>query len=182
MHGNSYSPEAGPHGLLLALANTGHQPDDELATQASVRAWWAQIRPRAAAGPDGAESDLEILRAARTLIRGLGLQHNDVDPDPGLDASALAGVPLTFTLDGGPDLTVHGRTNLPRQIAACIVADLLRSPSRPDWQRVKACPGPDCAWVFVDRSRNGSRRWCQMNECGNRAKGAAFRARKRSTT
>src|SRR4051812_30235130 len=120
MNDNPYSRETGPHGLLLALANTGHRADDELATQASVRAWWARVRPQAASEPDGTESDLEILRAARTLIRGLGLQHNDVEPDRGLDASALAGIPLTFTLDDVPDLTVHGRTNLPRRIAACV--------------------------------------------------------------
>ena len=27
-----------------------------------------------------------------------------------------------------------------------------------------------CSWLFVDESRNGSRRWCSMKDCGNRAK------------
>jgi predicted RNA-binding Zn ribbon-like protein len=27
-----------------------------------------------------------------------------------------------------------------------------------------------CGWLFVDESRNGSRRWCSMKDCGNRAK------------
>ena len=38
--------------------------------------------------------------------------------------------------------------------------------------RVKECPGVgDCGWLFFDTSKNGSRRWCSMEGCGNRAKG-----------
>jgi predicted RNA-binding Zn ribbon-like protein len=37
--------------------------------------------------------------------------------------------------------------------------------------RVKRCPGnEDCGWVFLDTSKNSSRRWCSMAGCGNRAK------------
>lgn len=36
---------------------------------------------------------------------------------------------------------------------------------------IKECPGDDgCGWLFVDTSRNHRRRWCDMEECGNRAK------------
>lgn len=42
--------------------------------------------------------------------------------------------------------------------------------------RIKACPGEGCAWLFVDTSRNGSRRWCEMQICGNRAKVRRHRA------
>jgi len=34
--------------------------------------------------------------------------------------------------------------------------------------RVKVCDGEGCGWVFLDRSRNGSRRWCDSRDCGNR--------------
>ena len=37
--------------------------------------------------------------------------------------------------------------------------------------RIRTCPS--CDWLFVDRSKNGSRRWCDMAVCGNRAKAAA---------
>jgi predicted RNA-binding Zn ribbon-like protein len=37
-------------------------------------------------------------------------------------------------------------------------------------------------WVFLDSSRNTSRRWCDMAACGNRAKSASFRSRHRGTT
>lgn len=35
---------------------------------------------------------------------------------------------------------------------------------------VRFCEAPDCEWLFLDRSRNRSRRWCDMKSCGNRAK------------
>ena len=36
--------------------------------------------------------------------------------------------------------------------------------------RIHTCGGPDCGWMYVDRSRNGLRRWCQMRTCGTREK------------
>jgi predicted RNA-binding Zn ribbon-like protein len=41
--------------------------------------------------------------------------------------------------------------------------------------RVRQCGGEDCHWLFLDTSRNRSRRWCEMAECGNRAKVRRFR-------
>lgn len=38
--------------------------------------------------------------------------------------------------------------------------------SSPEVTRLRVCPGPDCGWVYVDRSRNGLRRWCEMSTCG----------------
>ncbi len=39
-----------------------------------------------------------------------------------------------------------------------------------DAARVRECASERCTWLFLDRSRNGSRRWCDMKTCGNRAK------------
>lgn len=37
--------------------------------------------------------------------------------------------------------------------------------------RVRECSGNgDCGWLFIDSSKNSSRRWCEMRSCGNRAK------------
>jgi predicted RNA-binding Zn ribbon-like protein len=36
--------------------------------------------------------------------------------------------------------------------------------------RVKLCEGPQCGWLFLDRSSRAQRRWCRMADCGNRAK------------
>jgi len=43
--------------------------------------------------------------------------------------------------------------------------------------RVRRCADPRCSRVFLDTSRNGTRRWCDMGTCGNRAKAARHRAR-----
>ncbi|HET7195938.1 MAG TPA: CGNR zinc finger domain-containing protein [Nocardioides sp.] len=48
-----------------------------------------------------------------------------------------------------------------------------------DATRVRACPGRDCGWLFIDRA--GRRRWCRMEWCGNRSKARAH-ARRRQTT
>jgi predicted RNA-binding Zn ribbon-like protein len=50
-----------------------------------------------------------------------------------------------------------------------------------DPRRVRQCAAHDCAWLFLDTSRNASRRWCSMQSCGNRAKVNEFRQRKRVT-
>ncbi len=46
-----------------------------------------------------------------------------------------------------------------------------------DLNRVKACGGAECGWIFVDISRNRSRQWCDMQDCGNLAKVRRFRQR-----
>ncbi len=46
--------------------------------------------------------------------------------------------------------------------------------------RVRRCTDARCTRVFLDTSRNGTRRWCDMGTCGNRAKAARHRARTRA--
>lgn len=55
-------------------------------------------------------------------------------------------------------------------------ADLLTSE---DLSRVRECASGACAWLFVDRSKNHSRRWCDMTVCGNRDKVRRHRQRRR---
>jgi predicted RNA-binding Zn ribbon-like protein len=43
--------------------------------------------------------------------------------------------------------------------------------------RLKSCAGIACGWVFLDTSRNGRRRWCEMEVCGSRAKMRRYRQR-----
>lgn len=45
-------------------------------------------------------------------------------------------------------------------------------------QRLRSCASPDCRAVFIDLSRNRSRRYCDSRTCGNRLHVAAYRARK----
>jgi predicted RNA-binding Zn ribbon-like protein len=46
---------------------------------------------------------------------------------------------------------------------------------------VRECAADDCGWLFFDRSRNRSRRWCNMQVCGNRDKVRRFRRRQGSS-
>lgn len=46
--------------------------------------------------------------------------------------------------------------------------------------RVRLCEAPDCLWLFYDGSRNRSRRWCDMRQCGNRMKARRHYQRSRS--
>ncbi|MEZ2129169.1 MULTISPECIES: CGNR zinc finger domain-containing protein [unclassified Sinorhizobium] len=48
------------------------------------------------------------------------------------------------------------------------VHSTLRLLSMPDAERMKICR--NCGWLFIDRSKNKSRAWCDMAVCGNRAK------------
>ncbi|MCI0432139.1 MAG: CGNR zinc finger domain-containing protein [Gemmatimonadetes bacterium] len=59
---------------------------------------------------------------------------------------------------------------------ALAASDLLVSEDR---ARVKECATDDCTWLFMDMSRNRSRRWCDMSDCGNRAKARRHYARTR---
>jgi predicted RNA-binding Zn ribbon-like protein len=58
-------------------------------------------------------------------------------------------------------------------------AELLTSPDLPF---VRECAGYDCGWLFMDTTKNRSRRWCDMTTCGNRAKGRRHYERKRTAS
>jgi len=57
-------------------------------------------------------------------------------------------------------------------------ADLLTSS---ELNRVRKCEGDPCGWLFIDTSRNHSRRWCDMKSCGNRAKARRHYERRRTS-
>lgn len=48
-----------------------------------------------------------------------------------------------------------------------------------DLSRLRQCGGDDCGWIFLDTTRNRSRYWCDMRDCGNRARVRRFRLRHR---
>jgi len=49
-----------------------------------------------------------------------------------------------------------------------------------DLTRIRRCGNEVCNWLFVDTSRNRSRQWCIMNDCGNVAKVRRFRAKQKA--
>jgi len=79
----------------------------------------------------------------------------------------------TFVLDWH---AVEGELDLPLWMVARSAADLLTSKRLP---HVHECQGKNCGWLFLDRTRNHSRRWCDMADCGNREKARRNYERKR---
>ena len=57
-------------------------------------------------------------------------------------------------------------------------ADLLTNPRA--LPCVRRCGGDNCGWLFIDSSKNHSRRWCDMRDCGNRAKVRRHRLKQRA--
>jgi predicted RNA-binding Zn ribbon-like protein len=53
--------------------------------------------------------------------------------------------------------------------------------SSADVDRVRECGEETCKWLFLDTSRNGARRWCDMRICGNRAKAKRYYSRTRKS-
>jgi hypothetical protein len=165
--------------LLIAVANTGHGEHDELADPTSVCAWWGDLvgPAYARAGRRFGSGGLGALRNLRGLIRCLALRNNGIETVE--DAAGLERLDLRLDLRGGPSLCAARDGDVAQDICAAGITALLRASARPGWPRFKACRGEDCRWVFVDWSRNRSRRWCDMAVCGNRAKVTSFRRRQR---
>jgi predicted RNA-binding Zn ribbon-like protein len=60
-----------------------------------------------------------------------------------------------------------------------IVLSALTTLTQGDLARLKRCRNEKCGWVFFDTTKNRSRRWCEMDVCGNRAKQKRFATRGR---
>ncbi|TMR19968.1 CGNR zinc finger domain-containing protein [Nonomuraea turkmeniaca] len=82
---------------------------------------------------------------------------------------------------GGPEtpprLGAYSAAGLAERALADAAGCYLTAAASGEWSRVKSCAAPDCRWAYLDSSRNRSRRWCDMAECGNRAKNRAWRQR-----
>ena len=59
--------------------------------------------------------------------------------------------------------------------AAMAFVDVIRADQ---WDRVRICEADDCDAVYVDFSKNGSKRYCDTGNCGNRMNVIAYRRRK----
>jgi predicted RNA-binding Zn ribbon-like protein len=66
-------------------------------------------------------------------------------------------------------------------ILAAVTWSAARLLTSPDLGLLRECANPECGWLFVDRSRRRNRRWCEMRECGNRAKARRYYRRHRTS-
>src|SRR5262249_61388483 len=90
--------------------------------------------------------------------------------------SVRAGLRPVMACDGSVGYHVAGSGGI--GALGGIVAIAYAAEGQGVWTRLKACSADSCQWAYYDASRNRASRWCDMQVCGNRAKGQAFRARK----
>lgn len=85
---------------------------------------------------------------------------------------------LTHSAEGFTSEWVGSEAALDRMLWSIIhsAAELLTTG---DLSRLRECGGEECGWVFEDTSRNRSRQWCDMQDCGNLAKVRRYRTRLR---
>jgi predicted RNA-binding Zn ribbon-like protein len=62
-----------------------------------------------------------------------------------------------------------------------VVVSVLALATAPQQGRARSCADPQCSWMFLDESKNQTRQWCSMEDCGNRAKARAHYARCRGS-
>lgn len=86
---------------------------------------------------------------------------------PALLADLLDSISATFRISG----------ERPQALDTATARSALMLLSRPEPERLKICP--NCNWLFLDRSRNRSRAWCDMAVCGNRVKASRHYRRNR---
>ena len=86
-----------------------------------------------------------------------------------INAAAAEPTPVPVLADGR--LATHGSATAAMALVARAAQAALTDP------RLRFCAGEDCTRPFIDASRGGTRRWCGMAGCGDRAKAAAYRRR-----
>ena len=155
--------------LALDFANTIEEPDkDHLRSYADLVTWArrAGVLP-ATVRPSG---DLQRALELRAAIYDAFTTGGSLKTLLGFYAGAVhAG-----TIEDGEFAWKGRHPDRPLWPVAVAAVDLLRSNRL---ARVKQCA--NCNWLFVDASRNGSRRWCSMDECGVHVKMRRYRAARR---
>jgi len=167
------------------LVNTlpGFDDDDTLQTVADFDAYLQRNPYTGLIRRD--ETELTAIRAIRPRLRRLW----DVDRDGAVplvndmlrDGRAL---PRLVSHDDY-DWHIHATSDdapLATRIlveAAMAFVDVIRSD---EYDRVRICSADDCTSVYIDYSRNGSKRYCDTGNCGNRMNVNAYRERKAQET
>lgn len=161
----------GPGAHHRRRARDGEPPHDHLDTpERAVEFLTTHAIPDPAVPPT--ERQLARLRAIRAVVRSLA-------DDPDLDAArwrrgldeALDGIDYRLRSDGSVRSARSGWDGITDDLlpAALSVAG--------ERDRLRRCGNPRCRWLFVDRSRQGNRIWCEAAVCGNRMRVGRHRGR-----
>jgi len=167
--------------MAVALVNTGLRRDgsDALATVDDLDRF---CREHGFAGRHAGDA-AELAQVHQVRERLTDLWSVDRDRAAELVNSMLAesaAVPYLVRHDGW-DWHLHATSltaPLPVRVmieSAMAVVDVIRSD---EWARMARCAAEECDAVLIDLSRNRSRRFCDVNNCANRAHVAAYRARR----
>jgi predicted RNA-binding Zn ribbon-like protein len=155
----------------------------ELLTLANAR----QLRRLASPAVEREQACNQILNEARTFREHLAsvtyalVDENHI-PEASLsilDASIKQAAAHRELVSEGTVLAwrwsgVAGYLASPLWLLAQATADLLLSE---DTSRIRSCAAVTCRWLFLDTSKNHTRRWCNMNICGNRMKAHRYHYR-----
>lgn len=141
---------------------------------------------QAAADERAAERRLARLRAVRAAAREVYdavVERRDAD-QAAIDRvnEALRHRPLVELTAGRDGCGVgHRHVGDPWDEAlARTLEPFVEAVAQGDVDRFRICANDGCRWIFLDESRAGRRRWCDMSTCGNRAKAARHRARRKA--
>lgn len=130
---------------------------------------------------EDAEAIAETVRSLRESIDALFRGSAQGEP---LETRAMANFlrNCAAAIDGRDELAAtadapFGASDTPLRFEAALVVSALSLLDPANLKRLKVCP--NCNWLFLDRSRNSSRMWCDMAVCGNRAKAKRHYQRQR---
>jgi predicted RNA-binding Zn ribbon-like protein len=173
-------------GLIQAYVNTAdlEAGPDELKDPNTLGAWLV-ARKLMEPGQAADAGDLKHAIAVREAIRGVigansGARVYPVDIATLNGAIGASRLRARFGSDGRARLEpeAEGVEGALGRIVAAVFAAM----GEEDWTRLKVCDSRSCRWVFYDRSRNHSSRWCKMASCGNRQKAKRFRERSKTAS
>jgi predicted RNA-binding Zn ribbon-like protein len=152
--------------------------EDYLTDAGAVSAWLEQ-RGIHDSGPPS-EADVNALRRLRERVR-LVMEGSDQDAERALD-QLVDSAAVRPRLNLGPEAWrlsyVTGKAGIVNRVAAIAVAGLAAALAESGRDRFGICSKDGCRDVYVDTSKNRSRRYCS-DSCSNRANVAAFRARQK---
>ncbi len=142
---------------------------------------WLSARGLLPRGLPLTDDDLARALAVREGLRAIAFTNIGHTVDEGAieamrRASGAASLRIGIEADGARFL-VNTDAGLDGAIGA-LYGIVARAMADGSWDRLKACPGRRCGWVFYDRSRNHSARWCAMQICGAQEKARAYYHRK----
>lgn len=158
---------------------------DEVEELPSAAGWDAWLRRAGLDEPRDADPDRAVLaRELREHVAALigAFAEHGLAAVRGADLDAVnaaAAHPVPAPRLGAGGALRHVSEHPGAAVRSLLARDALDVLSTIDQDRLRRCADPDCRTLFIDTSRPGSRRWCAMAGCGDRAKKAQQRARDR---